>query len=106
VSGLCDVLVLPSLAEGFGVVTLEARACGCVLLVSDAAAGACDHMKNGLVHKAGDVDSLRQHIDLLASNKGLLHSLQTNSLATISDLTWEKATERLVTAYHECLKES
>jgi glycosyltransferase involved in cell wall biosynthesis len=99
----CSALVLPSLSEGFAKVTCESRACGCVLLVSCAAGEACEHMKNGLIHKAGDVDTLRQHIDLLASNKELYDRLRTHSLATLSDLTWENASKTLVSAYHECI---
>ena len=99
----CDALVLPSLSEGYALVTCEARACGCVLLVSDAASEACEHMKNGLVHKAGDIDTLRQHIDLLASNKELLERLRANSLADINGLIWSKAAKSLVTAYRQCL---
>ena len=99
----CDALVLPSLSEGFGRVTCEARACGCVLLVSDAACEACEHMKNGLVHKAGDVDMLRQHIDTLASDKELLECLRANSLADVKSLTWSEAAKSLVAAYQNCL---
>jgi len=99
----CDALVLPSLSEGYGRVTCEARACGCVLLVSDAASTACEHMKNGLVHKAGDVDTLRQHIDLLASDVDLRESLRAHSLENIKNLTWSEAGKSLVAAYRECL---
>ncbi len=99
----CDALVLPSLSEGFPKVTCEARACGCVLLVSDAASEACEHMKNGLIHKAGDVDTLRKHIDMLASDEELLERLRANSLATLSELTWENASKVLVGAYQKCI---
>jgi glycosyltransferase involved in cell wall biosynthesis len=101
-----DVLVLPSLAEGFGNVTCEARTCGCVLLVSNAASGACEHMKTGLVHKTGDVDTLRQHIDLLASDNNLFVQLRNNSLATAHEWTWEKAGQVLLQAYRKCLDET
>jgi glycosyltransferase involved in cell wall biosynthesis len=100
-----DVLVLPSLAEGSSLVTYEARACGCVLLVSEASGAICEHMKDGLIHTPGDVKTLRDHIDLLASDKSLFNRLRSNSLAAISELTWDKAVERLVMAYRECLDE-
>lgn len=99
----CDVLVLPSLSEGYGRVTCEARACGCVLLVSDAASEACEHMKNGLIHKAGDVNALQEHIDMLASNTGLLERLRANSLMDVNSLTWSEAAQSLVTVYRNCL---
>ena len=99
----CDALVLPSLSEGYGRVSCEARACGCVLLVSDAACEACEHMKNGLIHKAGDVNALQEHIDMLASNRGLLEQLRANSLGDVSSLSWSEAAKSLVTVYQECL---
>ena len=46
-----DVLVLPSLEEGYGLVCVEAIGCGCVPLVSDACTEVCRHMENALVHQ-------------------------------------------------------
>jgi glycosyltransferase involved in cell wall biosynthesis len=96
-------LVLPSLAEGSALVTYEARACGCVLLVSEASGAKCTHMHDALVHKVGDVPTLRTHIDMLASDRRLLKRLRDNSLATVSELTWEKAADSLIRAYRKCL---
>lgn len=101
----CHALILPSISEGSAIVTYEARACGCVLLVSEATGAVCEHMKDGLVHKPGDVDTLRNHIDLLASDKNLRERLQANSLAGVASLTWTEAAKRLVKAYQECLSE-
>lgn len=98
-----DALILPSLAEGSALVTYEARACGCVLLVSDSSGAPCRHMHDALVHKAGDVDSLREHIDMVASNRSFYQKLRNNSLAGLEQLTWEKAAEVLVDIYHETL---
>jgi len=99
----CHALVLPTIEDGFGLVTCEARACGCVLLVSNAACEACEHMKTGLVHEAGDVDTLRHNIDLLASDRKLLSQLRNNSLATAHEWTWEKAAECLIDIYRRTL---
>jgi glycosyltransferase involved in cell wall biosynthesis len=101
-----DVLILPSLAEGSALVTYEARACGCVLLVSEASGAPCKHMHDALTHKAGDVVSLQKHIDMLASDRSLYQRLRENSLAGIGDLTWEKASELLISAYQQCLNGS
>jgi hypothetical protein len=60
-------------------------------------------MKNGLVHKAGDVDTLREHIDLLAYDVDLRDRLRVNSLANIKSLTWSEAAKSLVATYRECL---
>jgi len=99
----CHALILPSISEGSAQVTYQARACGCVLLVSEATGAVCEHMKGGLIHKPGDVDTLRDHIDLLASDKKLYERLRTNSLAGVSRLTWAEAVKMLLKAYQECL---
>ena len=96
-------MVVPSLAEGSALVTYEARACGCVLLVSDASGAICEHTKDGLVHKAGDVNTLSEHIKLLASDFKFLDILRANSLAGLPDLTWDKAAQVLAQIYRRCL---
>ena len=62
----CHLLILPTIEEGSALVTAEARASGCVLLVSEAAGAVCKHMENALVHPVGDVTTLTQHITNLA----------------------------------------
>jgi glycosyltransferase involved in cell wall biosynthesis len=61
----CDVLVLPSLSEGSALVCYEARACGLVLMVSEACGAPCTHMVDGLVHRPGDVAALSEHFRFL-----------------------------------------
>jgi len=100
------VLVLPSIEEGSALVTYEARACGCVLLVSEAAGAVCEHNKNALVHKPGDIVTLREHIDMLASDRGRFNKLRENSLSGVSELTWQKAAESLIKAYRQCLNKN
>ena len=53
-----DILVLPSIEEGFGLVIAEAMGSGCVPLASEACTEICRHMKTGLMHKIGDVEAL------------------------------------------------
>ena len=65
-----DVLVLPSLEEGYGLVCIEAIGSGCVPLVSDACTEVCRHMENALVHSAGDVDALTEHLTHSAPRPG------------------------------------
>jgi glycosyltransferase involved in cell wall biosynthesis len=99
------VLVLPSLAEGSALVTYEAKACGCVLLVSEASGAKCTHMHDALVHKVSDVPTLRSHIEIMASDTRLLKQLRDNCIAGVFELTWEKAGESLIRAYRKCLDE-
>lgn len=98
-----DVLVLPSVEEGSALVTYEARACGCVLLVSEAAGAPCRPMHNALVHPVGDVSTLQDHFTKLATDHNLRRALRTNSLATINELTWQHAAKVLTQCYRNAL---
>jgi glycosyltransferase involved in cell wall biosynthesis len=97
-------LVVPSISEGSALVTYESRACGCVLLVSEASGAHCEHMHDALIHPIGDVEVLRDQIDSLASNRKFFRQLRQNSIAGLDNLTWEKAGETLVSKYQESLK--
>jgi D-inositol-3-phosphate glycosyltransferase len=94
-----DVLVLPAVEEGSAVVTYEAQGSGCVLVVSDAAGARCEHLRQGLVHRAGDVETLTEHLRLLDTDPGLLARLRDETLAGRAELTWEAAGRRLVELY-------
>lgn len=94
-----DIFMLPSIEEGYPLVCVEARASGCVPLVSRAAAEACVHDENGLVHEVGDVNALTEHLTVLHEDRAELRRLREASLATASDLTWDNATDLLMQAY-------
>ena len=98
-----DVLVLPTIEEGSALVTYEARACGCVLLVSDAAGAMCKHNVNALVHAAGDVDALAKHMTVLHEDRTLLGRLRAASQASIAEISWKAAGEKLLRVYRAVL---
>jgi D-inositol-3-phosphate glycosyltransferase len=98
-----DVFVLPSVEEGSALVTSEARGCGCVLLVSDAAGAVCIDSENALVHRAGDVSKLAQQMSLLHENRALLAKLRTASLSTVAAITWEAAGVKLLQIYRQII---
>lgn len=101
-----DVLVLPSIEEGSALASYEARGCGCVLLVSDAAGAACHHMEDALVHRAGDVDTLTRQITLLHEDRALLQRLRAESLRSAPEFTWTAAGRRLLDVYNSVLVEA
>lgn len=99
-----DILTLPTIEEGSALVTSEGRGSGCVLVVSDAAGANCTHMVNALVHPAGEVPVLSQHITMLHEDRALLHRLRSASLATVSELTWTAAGRVLLEAYRQTIE--
>ena len=101
-----DVLVLPSIEEGFGLVCTEAIGSGCVPLVSDACTDVCRHDENSLVHAVGDVDALEQHITTLDRDRAALARLRSGCLETAPDVTWKAAGVVLRDAYRDVLLRS
>lgn len=99
----CHALVLPSLEEGSALVTYEARACGCVLVVSDRSGAAARPGVDALVHPAGDVDALARDLGRVARDVGLRRRLREASLAGADELTWAAAGRRLAAVYREAL---
>lgn len=90
-----DIFVLTSVEEGSALVTYEARASGCVLLVSDATGAHCRHMENALIHRSGDVEELKRHIRILNNDRIFLEKLRQSSLDRVSDYTWTTAGQNL-----------
>jgi len=99
-----DILVLPSIEEGFGLVCTEAMGSGCVPLVSDACTDLCKHMENSLVHTAGDVEALTRHITMLHEDRKLLERLRDASLRTAPEVTWTAAGRCLLDAYRQVIE--
>jgi glycosyltransferase involved in cell wall biosynthesis len=99
-----DILVLPSIEEGFGLVCTEALGSGCVPLVSEACTDVCRHLDNALVHPVGDVSMLEEHITMLHRDRALLARLRAGCLDTAPSVTWRAAGARLLGAYHEVVE--
>ncbi|WP_157472874.1 glycosyltransferase family 4 protein [Frankia sp. EAN1pec] len=94
-----DVLALPSLEEGSALVTYEAQASGCALLVSRQSGAVLTHGEQGLLHEAGDVDTLAAHLRQLEHDRSLLERLRCRALAARKSLTWNHAGTILHAAY-------
>lgn len=94
-----DILLLPSIEEGFGLTCTEAIGSGCVPLVSDACTDTCVHGENALVHHVGDVDALAAHLTLLHDEPGELLRLREGAERSAPSLTWRVAGERLLSVY-------
>ena len=99
----CDVLVLPSAQDGFGLVVLEAFASGLPVLISDRV-GARDcvvHGKNGWVFCFDSHDSLKAHLDWLIKHPDETRGMREIALQTAQNYTWEKYGERFVSLIND-----
>ncbi len=96
-----DVLMLPSIEEGAGLVCLEAIGSGCVPLVSDACTDACRHEQDSFVHAVGDVAALTGHLTLLDADRHRLAEMRDACLEAAPTLTWSAAGRRLLEVYEQ-----
>jgi len=87
-----DLLVLPSIAEGFGLVLLEALACGTPILCSDATAGP-DLLRgwnDQFLFTAGDWEGLASRLDYWLSHVDLLRGLRGAARNLAEAMTWRR----------------
>ena len=101
-----DVIVLPSQAEGFPLVILEAMACG-VVPIRTPAAGAYDQIEdslNGFVVPFDDLDALSSRLLQLAENPELRSKMIENALKSFENkFTLEAMTLGTIATYEEAI---
>lgn len=94
-----DVFVFPSYFEGFGLVLLEAMACGLPAIATDATAGpeVLDE-SSGRLMDAGDLDALVAHLRWFADNRERLPAMRLAARAAAERSTWERYRQAVSTA--------
>jgi glycosyltransferase involved in cell wall biosynthesis len=85
-----SVFVLPSLADGFGMVVTEAMSRGLPVITTDntGAADVITHGENGFVVPAGDVDALVEQMRWCIDNKDQLPEVGRQAVETTCDWQW------------------
>ena len=92
-----SVLVLPSLVEAFGMVVLEAMACGVPVIVSSEV-GAKEVFSNGVegfVVPSRDVGAIKERIRLLYEDNAVRARMSAAAIRCAQGLTWEAYGERI-----------
>jgi glycosyltransferase involved in cell wall biosynthesis len=96
-----DVMALPSFSEGSALVTYEALGAGVVPLVSTRAGSPVVDGHDGLVHEAGDVDTLADHLERVLGEGDEWSALRSRGELSRSQWTWRAAGRRLLDVYLE-----
>ena len=94
-----DVLVMPSLVEGFGLVYLEALSWGLPIICTDNTGGP-DILEagGGIVVPAGDASALAREIIRLLDSESLLEQLREEATHIAAEFTWVRYRVRLIDA--------
>ena len=99
-----DLFVRPSLAEGFGIVYLEAFACG-VPAIGTPVGGIPDFIvegETGLICQVANPKDLAEKIKLLISNEELRNKIIANSFKLIKEkYSWDKIAQKIHNLYLE-----
>lgn len=96
-----DLFVFPSLYEGFGLPPLEAMACGCPVVSSQAASLMEILGDAALYFEAIDVRALAQAIERALADRALRETLIERGLAQAARFTWKAAAEKLLRVYEQ-----
>lgn len=102
-----DIVVFPSLFEGFGIPTLEAMACEKPIIATKTgeAPYIITNLKNGLLIDPGDSEGLYKKIKFLIENRDIRINLGKNGRKSIEKkYSWEEIVKEYIKVYEELVK--
>ena len=101
----CDVLLFPSLFEGFGWPPLEAMACGLPVVCSAIAPIVENVGDAALLASPLDYDGLTAHAVSILEDNGVARRLRDRGIARAALFTWERAARETLGVYETVLAE-
>jgi glycosyltransferase involved in cell wall biosynthesis len=96
---IADVLVAPSLYEGFGITILEAMACGVPVITSNVSSLPEVAGNAALLIEPMDVNALVKNVRSLQTDPTLYASFVQKGLSRAANFTWEKSAEQVAKVY-------
>jgi glycosyltransferase involved in cell wall biosynthesis len=97
----CDLVALPSIAEGFGLVILEAMACGVPVLCTTSTGGAdfIAHRQNGLLIAPGSTAAVKQELEWALTHRDTLFQIGEAARIEAEKHTWAAYRRKFFAAY-------
>ena len=97
----CDLVALPSIAEGFGLVILEAMACGVPVLCTTSTGGAdfIRHRQNGLLISPGSTEAIQRELDWTLTHRDELFQIGQAARVEAEKHTWATYRRKFFAAY-------
>ena len=91
-----DLFVLPTIAESFGLVHLEAMACGVPVITTENCGSVVDDNKDGLIIPIRDPIAIADAIIKIVENRDLRDKMSKAAKLKASQYTWGQYKKRLV----------
>jgi UDP-glucose:(heptosyl)LPS alpha-1,3-glucosyltransferase len=105
--GAADVFVLPTLYEPFGLVILEAMACGLPVVVSQIA-GAAELITPGkdgiLLENPENPDEIADKVNSVISSNNAMKQIGKQARATAEKYTWQRTAEDMLEVFEKSLE--
>jgi glycosyltransferase involved in cell wall biosynthesis len=95
------IFVFPSRYEGFGLPPLEAMACGCPVISSNASSLPEVVGSAGLLRDPSDVDGFAADMTLLLGNELRRQELREQGLVRAAQFSWDRTAKELVALYEK-----
>jgi glycosyltransferase involved in cell wall biosynthesis len=99
-----SVMVFPSFYEGFGLPPLEAMACGCPVIASNASAVPEVVGTAALLFDPSSADQLAASIRTVLTRHELREELIDRGLSNSRRFTWEETARRTLQIYERCVR--
>lgn len=101
-----DILILPTLADGFGFVIPEALSFGVPVIVSNNAGAAqiIQNGVNGFIFEVGNKNALFEIIQTLIYQPELVDTMRENSFNSVRKLSWSNYNQHIVEAINDFFK--
>ncbi|MDF5716699.1 MAG: glycosyltransferase family 1 protein [Rhizonema sp. NSF051] len=98
-----DMLIAPSLHEGFGITLLEAMACGLPVITSKVSAMPEVVGDAGVLVDPTDISAIADAVCYLQNNPVAYQELANKGLIRAKSFTWEKTAEQIAEIYEKLL---